>query len=1206
MPASPGGLYVPAPTTVTRDVFLPDVGADVRLANLSAQEDATKQAQQQALDIERSNSLAVDYALQHNLVLGIVGANSGIDTQGNKIDTSGKYVSSAGEAAPPLAAVSGGLGAPVGRVETLGQQAYSGIGQYQGMIIAPTGLMDIVSPASTKAGQATQNLLAGIYNKQIQAEKNTQTMPFYDSTKYESIGTTNPVTGAITYTPTIIATPKTLAEINAGLPDTQKYPTEGLVTVLPTPTGKLSSSGDLSSAAEIATYYAKQGQTNIDQATAQIAAKELGITLTPEKLSQFPTGISTEPVHPLSDSLTLNPKPFVPAVYEANPANTYELLGPGGMDIQQGKYGVDPLTGELAIFTQDYHGHWGLAGGAGRYGAQSGEFILKVPDKNMAMNLDLISPFWTENVPKAEAPGASIPWSINRKYPGLFSMNELGIGNEISFDTGTVKTSPINFGSLTTPKITGSSPSIAATGTLVGTGKQLGDTGLYFTPLPGAAPMNVGASGLSMVPGSFSMETKTTPSQPSIENFLSNFIGESVNHLSFGLVTLPTKAGFGETTTTTKYQVQIPSAFVANAPEEYTPGFKTNVPAGYNPESNIYNISTKQTTKEPSIYQNVNAELSGMMPSMDMGAKPSQTSDKSFMGNLYNQGSALTFGGYNTLQQRPLDAIMNIAVGGIYMGGGMAIGGVATTLAAGSRIAPALPVIGEGIQYALGGFYAGSVIGRSTEGLSDFSPKASERLGGILSTETAPLLIGGYAGANAGRIPTGFNDLRQGVSDNAFSLRQRMSGIENIGAGSGLNYDFTVTGRPVVRAPYDTEFTVNSMYGNNPLDNLFGNKRAGTPQETIQTFDLRPTYDLRETFDLTTITRPYNVATPAEQAMVMAQYQLSPQEIKLAKMQGLSLNDILGLRELEIPIVTTKPANPLQDLFNEAYQANMMKLYAAPMTLEAPQMSIQSQRILAVNRMQDTKTISLFGSKQIIGNNVISKLYPATAAASTTDLSSRMFADTMINYDQDTRLITGSITGRGTVQTPQQKQDILSLSDTLLIPTQTTTTKPETTTTTTPWLIKIPQGTWSPEPTTKPKPIFPDIPVIPIPGLPNLPSSTGSSPFHQTSTRTYTELLGWTKAKKFKEIRMPSTKEPARTPAPIDKAGVKFFRAGGKGTIAAITSSQPPSIIYGKIPQSKTMSRVPTRAPTPQRSAPAPKGGQPQRRKKKGNPWENF
>lgn len=134
----------------------------------------------------------------------------------------------------------------------------------------------------------------------------------------------------------------------------------------------------------------------------------------------------------------------------------------------------------------------------------------------------------------------------------------------------------------------------------------------------------------------------------------------------------------------------------------------------------------------------------------------------------------------------------------------------------------------------------------------------------------------------------------------------------------------------------------------------FTNKQTIKPE--VPTLDLRPEIDLTkmipeinlDTMRVSDYVRPSNVATRAEQAMIMRQFQLTPQEIAFAKKTGASLNDILSIRELtmETPAIETIV---MPDI----------------LTIQMPMME-QATR---------TKTISLFGTKPMSGSNLVKNLY---------------------------------------------------------------------------------------------------------------------------------------------------------------------------------------------------------------------------------------
>lgn len=166
---------------------------------------------------------------------------------------------------------------------------------------------------------------------------------------------------------------------------------------------------------------------------------------------------------------------------------------------------------------------------------------------------------------------------------------------------------------------------------------------------------------------------------------------------------------------------------------------------------------------------------------------------------------SLLEGGYNTLREKPLTAAAYVGVGALFVAGGEVIAGLGAGTAAatsGTSLAGAANAMNifatQVAPPVIAGLYAVDVLGRTNEWGKDFSPKAYERLGGVLSTETIPMILGGSMFANrAGivsevkntyeRIPS-IETIRESVADSAFAARQSASGIERLSSKSGLSY----------------------------------------------------------------------------------------------------------------------------------------------------------------------------------------------------------------------------------------------------------------------------------------------------------------------------------------------------------------------------------------------------------------------------------
>ena len=160
------------------------------------------------------------------------------------------------------------------------------------------------------------------------------------------------------------------------------------------------------------------------------------------------SGISTMPTITSVDRATLAQGAALTLPESALTGGTLTLYGPGigamNTAYREGvKVAVSPLTGEISEYTLDPWGNYGLIGGAGRYAAQSGEFsVAKYNDTNTKqiwnLNLDTISPFYTENLSKSEAPGADIPWHVSSDASALLLMDQTGIYGSVTVPSVTI------------------------------------------------------------------------------------------------------------------------------------------------------------------------------------------------------------------------------------------------------------------------------------------------------------------------------------------------------------------------------------------------------------------------------------------------------------------------------------------------------------------------------------------------------------------------------------------------------------------------------------------------------------------------------------------------------------------------------------------------------------------------------------------------
>jgi hypothetical protein len=206
-------------------------------------------------------------------------------------------------------------------------------------------------------------------------------------------------------------------------------------------------------------------------------------------------------------------------------------------------------------------------------------------------------------------------------------------------------------------------------------------------------------------------------------------------------------------------------------------------------------------------------------------------------GTTADYNIALVEGGYNELRNKPLTAAMNVGVGMLFVAGGEVFAGLGTGTVAATQGMRVLGPVARGANFlvnkvappVLAGMYVTDVAGRSTEWGADFSTESTKRLGGILTTETIPMIAGGVAFANRGAIvsgakdvygrvvenPPSFGGMREAVSDKVFGFRQRVSGVENLGRASGTTY-YSETFETPWRAPSATDGITRRLNAVNP------------------------------------------------------------------------------------------------------------------------------------------------------------------------------------------------------------------------------------------------------------------------------------------------------------------------------------------------------------------------------------------------------
>ena len=357
--------------------------------------------------------------------------------------------------------------------------------------------------------------------------------------------------------------------------------------------------------------------------------------------------------------------------------------------------------------------------------------------------------------------------------------------------------------------------------------------------------------GMNPDAGKVSYTVQSTPNQQTVWDIASNSANGILNIFGFNL---PTNQGFAtQTITETQTRTVNPNNIISGMPaatwmyigedNRPTPVMDIKVGDPYLKNGEIFQdyvhsdlskvLLTETRTysiTEPSIYDSFNARISGIIPKVPGDIQ--RSAQDNHIANFFVQG-------YETAAERPLDIVKNASLGVILIGGGELIGGAISSFATGTRFAGVVNAAGKITPWVLGGLYAENVAARSTKDFTDWSTAASGRLGGIMSTETVPMIAGGALYAYSPNLKLGidykynlpsFNTMRNGIADFVFELRQKEAGFEKVGSRSGMSYyteepfvmqkelpDFTKA--TTARNPA-TEFRYNMLETNEPVQML--------------------------------------------------------------------------------------------------------------------------------------------------------------------------------------------------------------------------------------------------------------------------------------------------------------------------------------------------------------------------------------------------
>ena len=190
----------------------------------------------------------------------------------------------------------------------------------------------------------------------------------------------------------------------------------------------------------------------------------------------------------------------------------------------------------------------------------------------------------------------------------------------------------------------------------------------------------------------------------------------------------------------------------------------------------------------------------------------------------------------------------------------------------------------------------------------------------------------------------------------------------------------------------------------------FSTQEMQKPEE-IKVIDLREVIDLRDVVDLTTVSRPENVATRAEQAMIIQQYGLTPAEISMAKRTGATLNDILSIREVA-GVSEVKTVEPIQVIdLREVYDLRQLtdvqtRTIVTPEVVTLPEVITLPMEATRVRTIQIPAALAAQQSIQRVDTFAVTAQIPAVASVSGTATDEITRVDTMAILAQE-RALTG-------------------------------------------------------------------------------------------------------------------------------------------------------------------------------------------------------
>ena len=480
--------------------------------------------------------------------------------------------------------------------------------------------------------------------------------------------------------------------------------------------------------------------------------------------------------------------------------NTYAPWGNlAQIELKNTKSAIDPTTGEIAIYqlkegrSGSNEWDWQLVSGGGMAAAQSGAFTVNAPETPVVYNQYGADPGLAASADMAAAEKVlSNPAGYSRLGAEAYGGYVMPLDNRTVQSTGaqlSTYSNPNNLANYADPqgvnqnakgaKIPWNLPAGSADISYMGpegiTGPAVNTVSgaeSVIAPSAAAAIPTINGNAISesagvLRPSDFDLEVTRVlgggPVSAAIIAASDFFIGgRTLEKTSVQVIESTPKVTYGESWQEVKdlgdgnYEITT-----------YTP---------VTTESGKTTVSSKTSTPLPSGFAYGEQQFSEQVSKQYLPESKYEST-----GSPVDYISSLAFGAYEGVREKPLSTAVYAGVGVLLAATGAGIEALAARTVAGTAGTSLAPIAAgtswfatKAAPAALAGLYIADVGGRSTNWLSDFSPQATYRLGGILSTEAVPMLAGGAAFAYRSEIAAGAKSLYKSGESRFTSFGERV------------------------------------------------------------------------------------------------------------------------------------------------------------------------------------------------------------------------------------------------------------------------------------------------------------------------------------------------------------------------------------------------------------------------------------------------